>query len=401
MSRELLDTDTWNQRIDSYVAATNAIAGRTGPAPLFTEGPLAFPMKRTHIDNDLIGNFARAIGDTNPLWNDTHYAASSGWGTVISPPILEACLAEGASNPPPPPITGWDVMHGGGRRRYYQPLRPGDVIRAEDVWHGLREKTRPSRPYRLFVAESERRYLNRHDRMVASLIGRSIVIATPPEATGAPSGPDLSNRQPRRYTSGELAAIRAGYERELSGEARRGRRPRYWEDVHENDVVPEIFKGPYDVCDATSFAGALGVCGAFATKWKDMASEADTIDPRTGAPQHPLAWHFDDRLARLRGFPHGTAFGIHLETMLLHPVTNWMSDDAFLTDADIQIRSVLLIGEVSRTTGSVVGKRVDGRRHLVELAMLSRTLDGVPYATARVVVDLPSHNGYSPAVELS
>ncbi|MEU9737466.1 MaoC family dehydratase N-terminal domain-containing protein [Streptomyces sp. NPDC048002] len=400
MPQHVLAVDAWNEQVDAYVAELNARVGLTGAAPLFTGSPMAFPMVRTHITPDLFSLWARTTGDTNPLWSDAGYAAASPWGGVIAPPVVEACLAESASQPAPAAIPGWLLLQGGSLRRYDEPFRPGDVIRGEDVWHGVEEKTRPGRPYRLFIQRAERRYINQADRVVASLISRIAVTAVPPAEDGeVPGGPDLAGRGPRRYSAEEQAQIRLGYEQELSGRARRGAEPRFWEEVEVGEKLPEQLKGPYDISDAVAAAGAMGICPAFAPKWEEIAPVADvtSVDPDTGAPHHGVDWHFDASLSRTRGFPAPPAFGTQLEGMLTHAVTNWMSDHGFLTECDFQLHSPLLQGEVSRTTGTVVGKRRDGERHLVDVEVRGETLDRHPYAKARITVDLPARDGYSPA----
>lgn len=395
----MTDDDTWTKQVDAYVADQNALIGQAAPAPLFPDGPLAFPLMRTHITEDLLRTCARAAGDPNPLWSDDAYGAGSVWGTTIGPPVLEACLAESSSMPSPPPISGWHPMQGGGQRRYYEPFMPGDVIRAEDTWLGFEEKTKPGRPYRLFIEKCERRYINQSDRVVASLLGRVAVTASPPDASDVPRGPDFSRRRRRRYSTEELAAVRDDYRAELSGAARRGAQPRWWEDVAVGDTITGGLKGPYDISDAVAFAGALGLCSAFASKWPEMEPIIDIAphDPDTGAPHHMIDWHFDDRFAQMRGVPYAPAFGTQLEMMLLHAVTNWMGDDGFITFVDIQIATMLMTGEISRSTGIVTGKRRDADRHVVDLEMTSSTLDNLSYAKGRVTVDLPSHDGYSPA----
>jgi acyl dehydratase len=381
----------WSDSVDEYVRRMNSLEVRTAPAPLFTEGTYSMPLVRRRVTDDVIAQFARAAGDTNPLWTDPGYAGATTWGTVIAPPIFEACLSEGASSPIPPQIEGWNALQAGSVRRYRRPFRPGDEIHAEDTWHGIEEKTRPGRPYRLFIQTCERRYLNQNDELVATLVNRVASTATPPGNGSGPQGPDLGDRRRRRLTDDELAAIRRSYEQELSGEARRGAEPRFWEDVTVGDVLPEVLKGPYDITDAAAFAGAVAVCSGFAAKWQEFAGDRDrhTPDPETGALHHPIEWHFSDAIARTRGLPSAHAFGTHMEMMLVHPVTNWMSDLGVIVEIDAKLQSVLLIGEVSRTSGRVVDKRVDGDAHLVVLDMASQTLDGVDYARAKVTVCLP------------
>ncbi|QIS14206.1 FAS1-like dehydratase domain-containing protein [Nocardia arthritidis] len=393
MTDRPFDLATWESRIESFVSDLNAHRGRSAPAPLFTEGPYSFPLVRTRVTEELIRQFARADGDMNPLWSDPRYAAASPWGSVIAPPVFEACFGESPSKPKPPQVPGWNAMQAGAFRRYFEPFRPGDTLTAEDTWHGIEEKTRPGKSYRLFVQTSERSYRNQHGRTVCTVTGRQVATAARPDpAAAATGGPDFSGRRRRKYTSDELDAIRRDYERELSGEARRGAHPRYWEDVDIGESIPAILKGPYDVSDAAAFAGALGLCSGFAAKWQEIAPDLGRRpgDPDTGHPHHPIDWHLQDTIAQQSGMPYALAFGTHMEMMLLHPVTNWMSDFGFVVQADTQLRSPLLLGEVSRTTAQVTNKLTDNEHRVVDLEVVSRTLDGTTYAHATVRVALPS-----------
>ncbi|POX87461.1 hypothetical protein C3477_24270 [Mycobacterium kansasii] len=98
MTERVIDSGEWTEEVDAYIAGMNAIAGKSGPSPLFDEGPFTFPFVRTHITADLLNVCAAAVGDTNPLWTDPEYGASTAWGSPIGQPVLEACLSEGSSN---------------------------------------------------------------------------------------------------------------------------------------------------------------------------------------------------------------------------------------------------------------------------------------------------------------
>jgi hypothetical protein len=82
-----------------------------------------------------------------------------------------------------------------------------------------------------------------------------------------------------------------------------------------------------------------------------------------------------------------------MEMMMLHPVTNWIGDAGTVVEIDTQLRSIFMHGEISETTGRVTGKRVEEGRHLVELDLVSRTIDGVTYGKGTVLAQLPSREG--------
>lgn len=392
----------WMQQIDSWVSEANSKIGLRAPAPLFPESPYRFATNASHVTPGLIRASSRASGDPNPLWNDAAYGATSPWGTNIAPPVFEAALSECGSVPQPPPVPGMVAMQGGVLRRYFEPFRPGDVIRSEDIWHGIEEKTRPEKPYRLFINQSERVYINQYDRMVVSARCRIAMIfpKVPGEDVAAALG--FAQRARRRFSEEELEQVRANYRRVLCGDARRGAEPRYWEDVNIGDVVPELLFGPYDMSDAVTFAGAIGVTSAGALKWREIepAMALFPRDPETGAPRHLVDVHFEEWIAQTRGLRHSMAFGTQLEQIMCQAVSNWMSDSGFICEADMKIHSALLFGEISRTTGRVTGKRRDGDRCLVDLQLASETWGAVPYCKGNFIVELSSRAGQSPAARL-
>jgi len=216
-------------------------------------------------------------------------------------------------------------------------------------------------------------------------------------------GPDHSARVRRRFTTDELEEVHQGYDREISGQARRGAEPRLWEDVNVGDELPTIVKGPYDISDATSFAGVLGLCSAFAAKWEGIKADMDRHppDPETGAPRHAIDWHLDDAIARQHGLPYAHAFGTHMEMMMIHPVTNWIGDAGAVIELDTRLRSVLLLGEISRSSARVTGKREEDGRHFVDLGLTAHTADGIRYGEGTAIVELPSKRDTSRSDESS
>jgi acyl dehydratase len=392
-----LDVVAWHAEIDRYVAEANARRGETKATPVEPVGIYDFPIAHRSITEDRIALFANAVGDPNPLWRSADYARRTRRGGIVAPPVFESCCGELPAMPNPPQVHGWNAYNAGNRRSYRRPIRPGDEIRAEDTWLGVDEKTRGDRPYRLFMQRSDRTYSNQRDEVVCVVQGRMLCTATPPGAAEEPDGDRFADRVRRRFDERELAALHAEYEDELSGRFRRGAEARYWEDVEEGEELPPVVKGPYDVTDAVSFFGAIGYSAAFALKWQGLKADLGRcpVDPETGEFHHVADWHLQDAIARVSGMPYAHAFGTHMETMLVHPVTNWMGDDGVLEVLDTQLRAPLFHGELSRTHGRVTRKLVEEGRHLVELELWSRANDSVTYSTGTATVRLPARAGES------
>jgi len=76
--------------------------------------------------------------------------------------------------------------------------------------------------------------------------------------------------------------------------------------------------------------------------------------------------------------------------MMIHPVTNWIGDAGVVIELDTQLRTVLLLGEISRSAARVAGKRKEDGRHLVDLELVAHTEDGIRYGEGTAIVQLPS-----------
>jgi acyl dehydratase len=83
---------------------------------------------------------------------------------------------------------------------------------------------------------------------------------------------------------------------------------------------------------------------------------------------------------------------------LIHLVTNWMGDDAWLWQLECQSRAFNFMGDTTICSGEVVDKRVEGAHCVVELKLAGTNQRGEITAPGRAIVILPSRAGG--AVEL-
>jgi hypothetical protein len=142
-----------------------------------------FPIERGHILQ-----FARAIGDLNPVYRDADYAARSEVGGIIAPPtFVEAgqhfdpdfayhpepgrpWFGSGRepSGGPPPDQPGGTSFHAETHFTYHGVLRPGDVLHTETrpgaIW--TRQGRRGGQ---LRFAERVTDYLDQEGRLVVSM----------------------------------------------------------------------------------------------------------------------------------------------------------------------------------------------------------------------------------------
>jgi len=81
------------------------------------------------IEKGMIRQFAQAIDDQNPLWQDEEYASKSRYGGIIAPPNFILTIGfEQAQQKMTSLMSGVGRLHGGTELEYYQPVRPGDTI---------------------------------------------------------------------------------------------------------------------------------------------------------------------------------------------------------------------------------------------------------------------------------
>ena len=102
-------------------------------APLLTEemrqqaiGRESYPVT-TEVEKGAIINFARAIGDDNPLFSDEAVARSSRYGGLVAPPtFLRSASSLRPELPFELPLNR--MLDGGSDWEYFEPIRPGDQI---------------------------------------------------------------------------------------------------------------------------------------------------------------------------------------------------------------------------------------------------------------------------------
>lgn len=81
------------------------------------------------VEKSIIRNFAQAIGDSNPLWNDEKYAQSKGYRSIIAPPgFYESAIMSSAFTRLRPRMPIGRGVDAGGEWEIYKPIEAGDVL---------------------------------------------------------------------------------------------------------------------------------------------------------------------------------------------------------------------------------------------------------------------------------
>lgn len=423
---KIMDIREWNERIDSFIKEENSVIGRTVPVyRIYCQDGTdrsGGGFYNEMVTADTIGRFARALGDSNPLYSDPVYAKEGIYGGIVAPPLLECCICSTFIGGRMPRVRGISVYDGGTKWERFVPIRPGDFFTAQTEYLGVGEVKREEAGSRLLLRSHEIRLTNQTGALVSRLTARSLISCASPEKTGdvgsavkkpAPESiagkkhettgsvignnagpvPHLFSTRPR-YSQEQLEAVGRNLDAQLRGDFRRGSDPRYWEDVQAGEALPEEVVGPYDESDGSALMAAIGAANAFATKWAAVRYRKGSglIDPETGARRHPIDRHMSDAAARAQGLPRAVVSGVHSQALLAKLAGDWMGDAGFLCSLDCRCRRPLYFGDLSTQRGYVTGKSRNEKTGdcYVNLRLEGVRQDGVVHTEAEAVVRLPS-----------
>lgn len=120
----------------------NSIIGLTGPK-------FYFDVEKRHIRQ-----FARAIGDDNPLYTNEEYAAQTPYGGIIAPPTFPVAVgAEGEGIKLD--LDQKRMLHGEQEFIYSRPIRPGDRLVCQMKVTDLYEREGKSGKMQFLVLDTE------------------------------------------------------------------------------------------------------------------------------------------------------------------------------------------------------------------------------------------------------
>jgi acyl dehydratase len=335
---------------------------------------------------DAIRHYAHGIGDDNPLWCDPAYAAGTKWGGLLAPPsFLFACsrIVSGYVGG----LSGVHAMWAGADWTWHLPVRRNDEITTE-AWlkDVIEHETR-------FAGRSVQQiyhvdFSNQRGELVAAADSWCFRTDRDLAREAGTKYTAVKARAPKRYTQAELDETSRLY----AAEAIRGALPRYWDDVREHERLPTMAKGPMTVTGFIAYAQGWGGLYIRANKlaWQQVERHPGLgIPNRFGIPDCPERVHWEPEFAAMVGVPGAYDYGPERCSWLTHHVTNWMGDDARLRRAHCQIRRHNPEGDTLRIDGTVVAKRVEDGRHLVEIEQEARNQDGEVSAVGGAVVELP------------
>ena len=373
--------------IDEAVAQLRCRLGQevTGPPPYLTEATC-----------DAIRHWAEAIGDDNPLWLDANYACTTRWGTMLAPPTMLYAfdrLSIGYRGGLP----GVHAMFGGTNWTFYHPTRLGDRVRVKVIFKDLIE--RPSTfAGRAWQQLSAITFTNQAGLRLAASEAWGMRTERAAASARTAVRQDTQPLLPATYTAAQIREIMERYVHE----ARRGPTPRYWEDVTVGETLPPLLKGPYTVTTAIAFEQAWG--GLFIRAhgpWYAYLQRhpAAGLPNAQGIPEPPEAVHWDHDYARQAGVPFAYDYGPERISWLAHLLTNWMGDDGFLCQLNVQVRRFNMVGDLTTCHGTVTAKAFQPTPR-VQCEIWAENQRGERTAFGTATVELPSRAASSQGARL-
>lgn len=341
------------------------------------------------VTRDNIRHYAHGIGDDNPLWCDPQYAARTSHGTLLAPPSfifpMSRILSGYVGGLP-----GVHAMWSGSSATWHRPLRRGDVVRTEAHLKDL--------------VEHETRFAGRAIQQIYHVDfyatpddGGAEELVVEGDSWCFRTERDTARERGEKY---DQAAALPFYEAEdlekiwqrYDAETVRGATVLPSDEVHVGDTLPELTKGPMTV---TGFIGFAQGWGGLYIRANRLAHKQLRKHPKVGIadkfgiPDVPERVHWDDELARRVGTPRAYDYGPERASWLMHHLTDWMGDDAFLVSHTCQVRRHNPTGDTIVISGSITDKSVDGDGNtLVTVEQVATQQDGELSARGTGVIRL-------------
>lgn len=378
----MTETKTSERRITDE--AIEALRSRIGA--FYRSGPYRIDVTADDTRNNAIAN-----GDHNPLYADPEYGPRTRYGSMVAAPTYVdlvkhyTAAAVGA-------LPGVHAFHAGNDVHCFKPVRPGDTIGASFRPWKMEEK-HGNFAGRMLAVDTEIIYRNQRDELVA--IGHGNVFRLVREE--ARRRGKYREQQKERYSLEELERIAELYELEEL----RGAEPRYWEHVAVGDTLGPIVRGPLRVVEISfrnwfgggRLTGAGGMTyGGHYYQFEEYLRRPGyaEVEESTGVMDHPHRGHWEDSFARKIGVPGIYDIAVQRTAWLGTLLTNWMGDDGWLRRVWCEFRKFNVEGDTTWITGTVVRKWIEGRHHLVEVAIKALNQRGELSTPGGAWVVLPS-----------
>ena len=348
-----------------------------------------FPAKdqyNTEANRDNIRHYAEGLGDLSPLWMDEEYARKTRWGGIIaSPTFLDSCTGRVGRMGLP----GIHAFYSGAHWFFHKPVRLGDVITVGGGLHDFVEK-KSQLSRRSYIQTNFINYRNQANEVVATNL-QSCVRS---ERSTAVNQGKYKEVKKYEYTKEELQRIWDA----IDNEEVRGANPRFWEDVQVGDDMQPLPKGPLVLSDVIGFKMGWGSHMVHHIRANEARLRLIKRHPgiplrdSLNLPDVPEAVHMVDETSTSIGFPAWYDYGYQRVGWAANFMTNWMGDDGWMKELEVQVRRPNIHGDTQWYKGNVVKKWQEQNENLVECKIWAENQRGEVTAPGRAVVSLPTKN---------
>jgi acyl dehydratase len=356
-----------------------------------------FPQWNHHADLESVWHFLLGIGDDNPLWWNTEYAASA-VGQAIAPPTFLYSCANGVPRPNEPYrgatgvedwLPGVMALWSGDRWVWHQRIPMDAQISTTQELYDIREHEGKFAG-RAIAHTTRTEYADGHGTVLGERF-QTLIRVGREAARDRASNLDV----PRpHYDAAALAGIKAQYAAEP--DLRRGAEPRYFEDVNVGDSLGRLVKGPLTITNAV---GWILACGSHLTATNRMAYQlienapgAMLTNDDTGVEDTLEATHWDDVIARKSGMARGYDFGGQRICWTAHLATDWCGDLGELVELDSRLLRPNFMGDLTWISGEVTGKQVTETGHQVTCQIRGTNQRDETTVVSTAVIRLPSRS---------
>lgn len=349
---------------------------------------------------DSFRQFAQGYGDDNPLYCDPDYAARSSWGAPLAPPLypysagkwrpVEWTDEQRAEMKSGDPLRNIGQYMCGERWVFAKPVRAGDVLTREQSMFSADLKTSSFGGGRGALVSHR---LSWEDDAGDPCAIRFLDYWHADREKSRQAGKNRNIEAPS-YTDEDLERIDHLY----ATESRRGSQPLLASDIAIGDSLGEIAKGPMTVSDIVYWHAGIGMgdlgLGAFKLSYKNRQRMPGFYKKdQFGAWDAAIRVHWDQAAAAAVGQPGCYDYGFMRTNWMVHLITNWMGDDAWLWQLSFSVGKFNYVGDVHFVSGTV--REVDSRTHRVTVDVQLRNQRGDTTAQGSAVVLLPPSAGQS------
>lgn len=334
-----------------------------------------------HADRTAVRRFCDGIGESNPLYLDPDYAASSVWGAEFAPPsfivsVFPGWILQG--------LPGVHAFHTSTSFKFNKPVPLGAEIIPESTFTGFRSF--PGKLGHNGLLEKQHAVYHASDGTVFAEADVTGIRVERERSRAADIYKDI--QLPHPWTRKELADIA----KRARASRRRGSEPLFIEDLEAGNLMPETLFGPLGLTDIIAYC--IGACpirlqaGVLALqeydshpKWAYLDEDSSSLEPIFGV-------HYSRSAAVAAGMPAPYDLGTQRHAILMKSVTDWIGDYGWIQSCEAQYTGYVFLSDVMFISGRVTAADRAGRT--VKLSLQGVNQRGEKVLKGKAAVLLPS-----------